>query len=576
MCVGGRTALGVLATAALAYRWRWRIIGRLLRMPPVRYPVGVKRDIPVRMPDGIVLMTDHYYPKGEGKFPTILMRSAYGRGGDALFPLNVVTRLLCQLGAERGYNVISQTTRGRSDSGGHFEPFVDARADGLATLQWISEQPWFDGSVGMVGASYGGYVQWAVAADAPPYLKALAPFIITTRVQQTTFAEGALGLDTSLRWMRMLDIMAAKGQQPEWKLVRQLGPAAMAADLAAAFYHLPLAEADRVAVGREVDYYRNWIDRTDPDDPVWRAIDHSDAPARAAMPIHLISGWYDLFLSGLLDDYADMKAASRAPYLTIGPWSHTSLPGFIAAARDSLIWLDAHLKGDKQRLRKKPVRLYVMGANRWQEMDEWPPVSHHTRYYLHGQSVLYTDEPEAPSQPDMYRYDPANPTPTLGGPLLMRPCGPVDNRPLERRPDVITYTTAPLEKAVEIIGAVKLDLYVRSSLAHTDFFARLCDVYPDGRSINICEGLCRVQPGVGEAQPDGSILIEVDMWATAYRFHKGHRIRLQVSSGSHPRWSRNLGTGEPLATGTRMQCADQAIYHDNTHLSALVLPVFGD
>ncbi len=563
------TILGLLAV----YRYRWPIIGWLLGFPPARYEVGVTRGIPVPMPDGVALMTDHYFPRAEDKFPTIVMRSVYGRGDDSVFPLSVVTKLLCRLGAERGYNVISQTTRGRTDSGGVFEPFVDARPDGLATLAWIAEQPWFDGSVGMVGASYGGYIQWAVAENAPPYLKALAPFIITTRVRETMFPNGALGLDTALRWMRMLDIMARKGQQPEWKLARQLGPDVMAAELIAAFNHLPFGEADMLATGARVDYYREWIERFDPGDPRWRDIDHSDAPARAEMPIHLIGGWYDMFLGGMLQDYAVMSAAGRAPYLTLGPWTHTSLPGFIAAARESLVWMDAQLKGDTSRLRKKPVRIYVMGANEWREIDEWPPLSTPVRYYLHERRELSTSHPQITSQPDSYHYDPANPTPTLGGPLLMRPNGPLDNRPLEARSDVLTYSSPTLEESMEIIGGVKAELYARSSLAHTDFFARLCDVYEDGRSINICEGLFRIEPGKGDMQPDGSLRIEIDLCATAHRFRRGHRIRLLLSSGSHPRWSRNLGTGEPLATGTRMQCAEQTIYHDSAHPSALVLPI---
>jgi putative CocE/NonD family hydrolase len=566
-----RIILGLVV--ALVLRYRWRIVGWLLGLPPARYEFTVERDIPVRMPDGVALMTDRYYPKAEGKFPTILMRSVYGRGRDSVFPLSVVTQLLCRFGAERGYNVISQTARGRSDSGGDFEPLVDARPDGLATLEWISQQLWFDGNAGMVGASYGGYVQWAVAADAPPYLKALAPFIITSRIRDAIFLDGAISLDTSLRWIRMLEIMAQKGQQPEWKLSRQMGSQTMAADLASAFMHLPLNEADAKATGRPIDYYRKWIECHDPADPIWREIDHSDAPAKAMMPVHLIGGWYDLFLRGMLDDYAAMKAAGREPYLTIGPWSHTGLPGFVAAARESLIWMDAQLKGDKRRLRAKPVRVYVMGANRWQDMDEWPPPSRPTRYYLHERRWLSTDAPEADAWPDTYRYDPAHPTPTIGGPLLMRPCGPVENRPLEVRADVLAYSTPALEDEVTVIGAVKLELYARSSLAHTDFFARLCDVDQHGSSVNICEGLLRVEPGKGEPQPDDSLRLEVDMWATAHRFKKHHRIRLQVSSGSHPRWSRNLGTGEPLATGTQMQCAEQTIYHDSAHPSALVLPL---
>ncbi|MCP4594133.1 MAG: CocE/NonD family hydrolase, partial [bacterium] len=187
---------------------------------------------------------------------------------------------------------------------------------------------------------------------------------------------------------------------------------------------------------------------------------------------------------------------------------------------------------------------------------------------------LATESPPAESSPDHYVYDPADPTPATGGPFLgRRGAGPQDNRALEARPDVLCYTTPPLQHDVDVIGPVRTELYVRSSLAHTDFFARLCDVEPDGRSINVCDGLFRVEPGKGEPQPDGSLRIEIDMWATAYRFRTGHRLRLQVSSGAHPRWSRNLGTGEPLATGTLLAVAEQAIYHDADHPSALVLPL---
>ncbi|MEZ4595284.1 MAG: CocE/NonD family hydrolase, partial [Chloroflexota bacterium] len=151
--------------------------------------------------------------------------------------------------------------------------------------------------------------------------------------------------------------------------------------------------------------------------------------------------------------------------------------------------------------------------------------------------------------------------------------GPVDNRPLEARPDVLTYTTEPLSQPLTVIGHVRLRLYVRSSLEHTDFYGRLCDVVEDGRSLNVCDGLFRVQPGRGEPQPDGSLLVEVDMTATAYQFPPGHRLRLQVSSGAHPRISRNLGTGDPVMHGTTMHPANQTIYHDPAHLSALILPL---
>jgi putative CocE/NonD family hydrolase len=176
--------------------------------------------------------------------------------------------------------------------------------------------------------------------------------------------------------------------------------------------------------------------------------------------------------------------------------------------------------------------------------------------------------------PDSYRYDPADPTPAVGGALLaFQGAGPQDNCRLEARTDVLCYTTPSLERDLDVIGLVRLELFAWSSLGRTDFFGRLCDVYPDGRSTNICDGLFRVEPGRGQAQPDGTLRIEIDMWATAHRFRRGHRLRLQVSSGAHPRWSRNLGTGEAVATGVRMKVAEQTVYHDAAHPSALVLPV---
>lgn len=556
------------------FTFRRQIIARLLRLPPVRCMVGVERNVPVPMPDGVVLMADHYFPRVKRSFPTILIRSAYGRGSDIGGVLGLLSSFPAVRLAERGYHVVVQTTRGRFDSEGETEPFEDAAPDGRATIEWIAHQPWFDGNLGMWGQSYAGYVQWAVAADAPPLLKALVPGIITSQFSSVAHADGAFALDTFLRWAFMMETMDSKGEQARsnWATMRQLSPANVARRLAPAFLHLPLAEADTVAVGHPVSYYQNWLAHSRADEPYWQELDYSAHVPRVTAPVHLISGWYDFLLRELLADYAALKEAGRSPYLTIGPWAHTDLPIVVESLREGVIWFDAHLKGDRRLLRDRPVRIHVTGADEWREMDAWPPPARETRYFLHADRGLSLDRAEAESPPDHYRYDPADPTPAVGGPLFMVPSGPVDNRALEARSDVLTYRTPPLAHDVEVIGPVRLELYVRSSLVHADFFGRLCDVHPDGRSINVCDGLFRVEPGKGQSQSDGSLRIEVDMWATAHRFRRGHRLQLQVSSGAHPRWSRNLGTGEPLATGTRMLAADQTIYHDSTHPSALVLP----
>ena len=570
---------GLLALASLGalglglYRQRRQVLARLLGLPPPRYAVGVACRIPVTMPDGVRLMTDHYFPRAAGRFPTVLVRSYYGRGSDLPAPLRQVVGGLGTLFAERGYHAVLQTTRGRFDSEGDPLPFFDAAGDGRATLDWIAAQPWFNGALGMWGPSYLGYVQWAVAADAPPYLKALAPSITGANLGGLMFRDGALALDTGLRWVTFIHLLDAADRRPGWRMLRETSPPGLDRRLAPAFAHLPLGEADVVALGRPVAFYREWLDRTDLADPAWAPIDHRAGLARVRAPVYLLSGWYDILLRELLDDYAALRAAGQTPHLTIGPWAHTDPGVMLAALRGGLDWFAVHLQGEQEHPPDGPVRIYVMGAGEWYTLASWPPPAGALRFFLTEAGRLGPELPSTGSAPDQYRYDPADPTPSLGGPLLMTPSGPLDNRPLEARSDVLTYTTAPLAADLEIIGTPRLELYARSSLAHTDFFGRLCDVQPDGRSINICDGLLRVTPGTGTGPPDGVLRLAWDLWPTAHRFRRGHRLRLQVSSGAHPRWGRNPGTGEPLRTATRLVPADQTIYHDPDHPSALVLPV---
>lgn len=547
---------------------RRKMLARLLRLPEPRYEVDVEANIAIPMPDGVVLRADHYFPRPAGSYPTILIRTPYGRGATGGYLGRGMTVLLGCF-AERGYHVLIQDARGRFDSGGRFEPLAYEADDGLATVEWLVGRPWFNGVLGMWGASYLGYAQWAVASHAPSCLKALVPITAFSRGYGAAYMDGAPALDLALNALFLLDTLGNPERSPKEIRQRWLRREKI---LSPAFRHLPPLEADRVAIGRAVPFYRSGALRPEADDPFWQALDHRPGPGWTGPAVHLISGWYDLFLRDLLDDYAALRAAGHSPYLTIGPWYHMDLTWVPAALREGLAWFDAHLKGRGERLRERPVRLYVLGADEWRELESWPPAVPTTRLFLHPHGLLSPKPPAEPSPPDRYRYDPADPTPNLGGGLLFPPAGPMDNRPLEARPDVLAYTTPPLEHDLEVIGPVRLQLYVRSNLAHTDFFGRLCDVYPNGRSINLCDGLFRIEPGKGERQPDGTLRIEVDMWATACRFRRGHRLRLLVASGAHPRWARNLGLGEPPATATRMAVAEQEVYHDPEHPSALLLP----
>ena len=567
--------------AALIYR-NWRhIIRHPLKLSPATYAVGVERNIPIEVESGLTLAADHYYPKAKGRFPTILIRSPYGRelrGG----PIGLVYGFMLRRFAERGYHVIAQDTRGRYESEGEFDPFTHEVWDGRTTIDWIRQQPWFDGpqGVGMTGPSYLGYTQWAAAIepDRVPPLRAIMPIMTSSQFFTVIHADGSFALDTVLHWMQITFLAG----RPEHK--RQfVSPSEEDRRLARVLDHLPVQDVDQLLLGERIQFYHDALAYADRSALRWRWIDLSSRVGEVTAAAHLMSGWHDFMLRELLADYARLVEAGRNPHLTIGPWYHADARYLVEAVRLALDWFDVHLKGQRAKLRSKPVRLYVMGADKWRDFEAWPPPARRRRYYLRENQRLSIDPPASGERPDRYRYDPADPTPNLGGPLINLPQGAVqDNRGLEERSDMLTYTTPPLERDLEVIGPVRLELFARTTLEHTDFFGRLCDVQPDGKSLNVCDGLIRVKPEPQPAQPEhhgrakrsgDTLQLEIDLWATAYRFKRGHCLRLMVSSGAHPRWLRNLGTGEPIGAATTMVAADQTILHDREHPSALILPV---
>ena len=559
------------------YRYRRQILTRLLRLGAVRYPVSIQRGLRVKMFDGVELITDHYAPESQRLLPTILIRTPYGRN-EAVFPSGLMASFPAQRFAERGYNVIVQDVRGRFDSGGEFEPFVNEKEDGRATLKWIEEQPWFNGVLGMWGPSYLGYVQWAVAVDGPLYLKALAPSVTGSRLPLMGIRDGAVQLDTIVRWILELDLMQ-RNPLSLHGLIHFL-PGYQDRILARSMHSLPLVEIDQRITGKEVSFYRDWLKHRSMHDPYWEKVDLGEQAKNTTAAVHLISGWYDILLREALSDYEILPKSEHSPYLTIGPWGHINAGGMWESLRQDIAWFDAYLKGDRSQLREKPVRLYVMGQNEWREYTSWPLPMHEKCYYLgasdrqtEGKGVgLSSSLPLAESLPDSYLYDPSDPTPAVGGNLMSIHLGSRDNRSLEARQDVLTFSTAPLEQDLEIIGAAHLDLYATSSNLYCDYFARLCDVYPDGRSMNVCDGFLRLNPEENQ-KADGDVTpIRIDLWPTAYRFKAGHRLRLQISSGAHPRWNRNPGTGEPIMSATRLLSSQHNIYHDRAHPSVLILP----
>ena len=538
-----------------------RLISRLLKLPPAAtHDVVVERNRQVPMRDGTLLLADHYVPRHTPRAPAILVRSPYGRAGP-------FANLFARTFAERGFQVVIQSCRGTFGSGGTFNAFRNEQRDGLDTVAWMKQQPWFAGTFATFGPSYLGQVQWALAAGAGPMLKALSLQFTASEFRSLVYPNESFGLDMALTWIELV----AHQEERLWRRLRLRRRRAQA--LRAAAMHLPLREADVLVAGKPVPFYRDWLEHNAPGDPWWQPVDFSGTAAEIQAPVLLIGGWYDIFLPYLLADYARLRQAGNHPFLTIGPWTHSSAALFPVVLQESLVWFQAHLLVAAGRLRAAPVRVFVMGRNRWTDYPDWPPPGYRpVRWFLQPAQGLATEPPPA-AGPNRYRYDPAHPTPAVGGSSLSRNSGAKDHRALEARGDVLVYTGAVLAHDVEVVGAVQAELYFTSSLAHTDVFVRLCDVDRNGRSINISDGLIRLEPGRAEIGAGGVWRVPVELWATAHCFKHGHRIRVQVAGGAHPRYARNPGSGEPLATATTLVAADHAVYHDPEHPSAILLPV---
>ena len=527
--------------------------------------VEVERDIKVTVSDGTVLLADVYHPLGVDDAPTILERTPYGRANFA-----------SAMGPEfagRGYRYVLQACRGTDGSGGTHSYFAEA-GDGRDTADWIAAQPWFNGSMGTFGASYMGFTQWALASTKPPHLKAMAVALSTSVRSYSWYPGGSLALEVIVPW----DVGATQfNKQADAVPTTDISPEGIArrmAELKAGFDHLPLGDVIQRLTGVDLQLYRDQLAHGDAGDPFWDPVNFRPLLAEWTVPTLLVDGWHDYPLPGVVEDYAVLRASPAPVHLRIGAGGHLGGGGEGGMTDAPLDWFDTWLLGREALLDPTPVKVHVQGeGGRWRDLPDWPPPSEPTRWYLRAGGHLAPMPPEAPSEPDCYRYDPADPTPSMGG-IGMLTGGTVDNRPLEARPDVLVYTSDELGQPLELVGPVSAELQVASSLDHTDFFVRVCDVSPDGRSVNVCDGLQRFDPASIRRNPDGTFTAVVAVWPVGHTFAAGHRLRVQVSSGAHPVYARNLGTGEPPATATTLRAAEQAVYHEPGRLSWVTLPHF--
>jgi putative CocE/NonD family hydrolase len=529
---------------------------RVLRLPPpLTRDVRVRSGIGLRSRDGTILRTDHYAP-ALADAPTVLVRTPYGRGG--------VNAVAARVLAERGFHVVVSSCRGTGGSSGRFDPMLHERDDGLDTVDWLRRQPWFTGRLGTFGPSYVGYTQWAIA-DVPE-LAAMATVVTASQFQEPTYAGESFSLFTTLAWASLLSAQAGPWLSNAVELLRGQPR------LHSAFGHLPLSEVDLLATGEEVAFFRRWLELAggNDSDDYWSSLNHDHRVGAVTAPVLMIGGWHDIFLPWQLRDYERLRSGGARPQLIIGPWTHGSYGLLAAALRESVSWLRAHLRGETEFLPAQPVRLFIEGTGEWRDYDDWPPDgTAQQAWFLQRYGGLAPTEPPA-STMDMFRYDPADPTPSVGGPLLVaNVSGPRDNRALEARPDVLAYTSTVLDTDMEVVGPVHATIHVRASRPYYDIFVRLCDVEPSGRSLNVCDGLIRVRPGRCPTDDDGVSTVDVELWPAAHRFAAGHRLRLQVSGGAHPRYARNTGTDQPLATAVDLQPVEIEVRHG----SVVHLPV---
>ncbi|MGW1517313.1 CocE/NonD family hydrolase [Streptomyces sp. NPDC002287] len=544
--MSSRTPAGRPPLSARWLRATWR------GLPARRYTVGWEPGLPVPAADGSPLVTDHYFPRAEGEFPTLLVRSPYGRG----LPWSALYGLLF---AEQGFHVVVQSCRGTGGSGGAFHLWRNEAADARATVSWLREQPWFNGVLGTVGPSYLGYVQWALALDPPPELKAMVVQVGLHDPQALFHTDGALALENALvvgLGMTYQHQGLAPFVKATLRLHRRLGEITRAR---------PLRGAYTSALGGEIPWLDEAMAHPDATDAHWHGASLAEPAARLRVPTALISGWHDVLVDQTLGQYGRLRRAGCDTALLVGPWTHTSAlqQGWPEVFAESLAWLRAHLCADPSGLRPTPVRVHVGGEDTWRDLDAWPQETATASWHPAPGGHLIRQAPTAAEPLTTFRYDPADPTPSLGGPLLSRTAGGRDNRSLEARDDVLTFTSAPLTEPLDILGPVRAHLTVSTDTGHADVFTRLCDVDAQGRSVNVCDGLGRVRTGSQEPSR-----LTVPMSATAHRFAAGHRIRWQISGGAHPRYARNPGTGRSVLDATEFTPVHITLHAD----AALLLP----
>jgi putative CocE/NonD family hydrolase len=516
-----------------------RTLGRLMGLPPHTAEYEVARRLRVPMRDGVELVADHYRPLTPNPAGTLLVRTPYGRS----YPVSV---LFGSIYAARGYHVIVQSVRGTFGSGGDFNPFMNEVADGADTAAWLRDQPWFTGSFGTMGASYLGFTQWALLTDPPPDMAAAIITVGPHDISGPRWGTGSFGLDDFVGWNDSVSHQEDKGRlRNVVRMVRGRRPVARATAA------LPVGEAGRGLLGEGAPWFESWLEHSEHDDPFWAPTQLQAALERSEVPVLLLTGWQDLFIEQTLEQYARLRARDVPVAVTIGSWTHGQMltRGAPTVLRESLAWLDTHLAGSRRAVRR-PVRIHV-DRDGWLDLDDWPPPMPEQVRYLQPGGRLGDAVPPDTAPASTFTYDPADPTPTVGGRMLSPIGGYRNDSKLGTRADVLAFTGDSLPRDLYVVGNPVLELSHTCDNPHNDLFVRVSEVDARGRSRNVSDGYRRA------TTTSGSVTIELD--PVAHRFRTGSRIRVLVAGGSHPRFARNLGSGEPLISGSRLRPATHTV-----------------
>ena len=542
--------------------WVVRRLAHRIGLPDARHKELVReRNIQILTRDGVTLLADSWHPAGRTTAPLILIRTPYGRGG-------MQGATLAILLAQYGFRVLTQSCRGTDGSGGEFVPFAFEKSDAADTIEWLRRQAWFQGKFATYGASYVGYTQWALASNLPPELVAMNPQIAPINPVTLLHNKGIFAYEIAMMWTLLMP-------KPPSRLLLLLGAKRKAKALRDAAMQLPLAQSYIAAnQGRRSAFFESWLEHSDPNDAWWSTFDYAAVLDQINVPVLLQGGWLDMFTGEIFTQYAKLRARNVDVAVMMADASHSGFVKSLAKTLPATVaWFEAAFASEKP-TQSGMVVGETIGTKLWQQFAAWPPATKALTLHLHTGGLLAAEAPQA-CAPDTYCYDPTDPTPSIGGDLLSLRVDQ-DNRPLIARKDVLSYTTAPMQQPLEMIGRAQVDLWCASSLAHADFFVRVCDVAPDGYARTVSDSIQRVTADRVATGADGVWSLHIPLTESLCTFAKGQRICVLVSSGAHPRFMRNAGTAEPLDSATTLLAADQRIFHDPAHPSRFVIQVRDD